>query len=130
MNDFTTKDLEDEGRSFRWVSAFLFGQTISVISPEVSYASSSARINEIYEVGELFDLSIQLIYLVLLLSLLGTGTYFVIRQVLVRRELDLSAKELQVRAHASFFWSFIFVDVSLKQDISYKVLDSLKYTRP
>lgn len=95
MNDFTTKDLEDGGRSSKWVSAFLFGQTISVISPDVSYASSSMKINEIYEVGELFDLSIQLIYLLLLLSLLGTGTYFVIRQVLVRRELDLSAKELQ-----------------------------------
>ncbi|KAH1191386.1 Tetratricopeptide repeat domain-containing protein PYG7, chloroplastic [Glycine max] len=95
MSDFTTKDIVDGERSSKWVSAFLFGQTISVISPDVSYASSSARINEIYEVGELFDLSIQLIYLVLLLGLLGTGTFFVIRQVLVRRELDLSAKELQ-----------------------------------
>ncbi|KAL2995203.1 hypothetical protein AAZX31_10G203900 [Glycine max] len=84
-----------EERSSKWVSAFLFGQTISVISPDVSCASSSARINEIYEVGELFDLSIQLIYLILLLGLLGSGTFFVIRQVLVRRELDLSAKELQ-----------------------------------
>uniref|UniRef100_K7N442 Uncharacterized protein n=1 Tax=Glycine max TaxID=3847 RepID=K7N442_SOYBN len=95
LSDFTTKDIVDGERSSKWVSAFLFGQTISVISPDVSYASSSARINEIYEVGELFDLSIQLIYLVLLLGLLGTGTFFVIRQVLVRRELDLSAKELQ-----------------------------------
>lgn len=95
MSDFTTKDIDDRERSSKWVSAFLFGQTISVISPDVSCASSSARINEIYEVGELFDLSIQLIYLVLLLGLLGTGTFFVIRQVLVRRELDLSAKELQ-----------------------------------
>jgi len=106
VSDFTTKDIVDGERSSKWVSAFLFGQTISVISPDVSYASSSARINEIYEVGELFDLSIQLIYLVLLLGLLGTGTFFVIRQVLVRRELDLSAKELQVRAYASSFWSF------------------------
>ncbi|BAT94419.1 Tetratricopeptide repeat domain-containing protein [Vigna angularis] len=95
VNDFTTKHLEDGARSSKWVSAFLFGQTLSVISPDVSYASSSMKINELYEVGELFDLSIQLIYLVLLLSLLGTGTFFVIRQVLVRRELDLSAKELQ-----------------------------------
>ena len=60
------------------------------------------KINEIYEVGELFDLSIQLIYLLLLLGLLGTGTFFVIRQVLVRRELDLSAKELQVRTYLPF----------------------------
>ncbi|XP_021896004.1 tetratricopeptide repeat domain-containing protein PYG7, chloroplastic [Carica papaya] len=40
-------------------------------------------------------LGIQLSYLLLLLGLLGVGTFFVIRQVLVRRELDLSAKELQ-----------------------------------
>ncbi|KAK7279708.1 hypothetical protein RJT34_24765 [Clitoria ternatea] len=95
MNDITTQDLEDGERPSLWVSAFLVGQTISVISPDVSYASGSVKINEIYEVGELFDLSIQLIYLVLLLGLLGTGTFFVIRQILVRRELDLSAKELQ-----------------------------------
>ncbi|KAJ1424897.1 Tetratricopeptide-like helical domain superfamily [Sesbania bispinosa] len=95
MNDFMTKDLEDGGRSSKWISAFLFGQTISVISPDVSYASDSMKINEIYEVGELFDLGIQLIYLLLLLGLLGFGTFFVIRQILVRRELDLSAKELQ-----------------------------------
>lgn len=103
MNDFTTEDLEDGGRSSKWIAAFLFGQTISVISPGVSYASDSLKINEIYEVGELFDLGIQLLYLILLLGLLGVGTYFVIRQVLVRRELDLSAKELQVRAYASSF---------------------------
>lgn len=103
MNDFTTKGLEDGGRSSKWISAFLFGQTISVISPDVSYASDSVKINEIYEVGELFDLGIQLLYLILLLGLLGVGTYFVIRQVLVRRELDLSAKELQVGAYASSF---------------------------
>jgi hypothetical protein len=81
--------------------AFLFGQTISVISPDASYASDSVKINEMYQVGELFDLGIQLIYLLLLLGLLGAGTYYVIRQVLVRRELDLSAKELQVRTYAS-----------------------------
>lgn len=49
----------------------------------------------VYEVGELFELGIQLSYLLILLGLLGAGTFFVIRQVLVRRELDLSAKELQ-----------------------------------
>ncbi|WVY96334.1 hypothetical protein V8G54_028485 [Vigna mungo] len=48
-NDFTTKHLEDGARSSKWVSAFLFGQTLSVISPDVSYASSSMKINELYE---------------------------------------------------------------------------------
>lgn len=55
--------------------------------------------NAVYEIGELFELGIQLSYLLLLLGLLGAGTFFVVRQVLVRRELDLSAKELQVRVH-------------------------------
>lgn len=58
-------------------------------------ASEYLKMNPVYEVGELFELGIQLSYLLLLLGLLGVGTFFVIRQVLVRRELDLSAKELQ-----------------------------------
>ncbi|KAI3761732.1 hypothetical protein L1987_52153 [Smallanthus sonchifolius] len=58
-------------------------------------ASESMKMNPVYDVGELFELGIQLSYLLLLLGLLGVGTFFVIRQVLVRRELDLSAKELQ-----------------------------------
>ncbi|KAI4352849.1 hypothetical protein L6164_007061 [Bauhinia variegata] len=95
MNHFTIEDLEDGERSSRWVSAFLFGQTLSVISPQEAHASDTVKINEIYEIGELFDLGIQLLYLILLLGLLGVGSYFVVRQVLVRRELDLSAKELQ-----------------------------------
>lgn len=105
-NDFTIKDLEDGRRATRWATAFLFGQTLSVVSPAMAHASDTVKINEIYEIGELFDLGIQLLYLLLLLGLLGAGTYFVIRQVLVRRELDLSAKELQVKACASSFWSF------------------------
>ncbi|GKV09034.1 hypothetical protein SLEP1_g20593 [Rubroshorea leprosula] len=77
------------------VSACLFGQTLWLISAQVAYASELTRGNAVYEIGELFELGIQLSYLLLLLGLLGAGTFFVIRQVLVRRELDLSAKELQ-----------------------------------
>ncbi|MED6123880.1 hypothetical protein PIB30_053747 [Stylosanthes scabra] len=95
VNDFTTENLEDGGWLSRLAYTFLFWQTLSVVSPGLSYASDSMKMNEIYAVGELFDLSIQLLYLLSLLGLLGVGTYFVIRQVLVRRELDLSAKELQ-----------------------------------
>ncbi|GJV59417.1 tetratricopeptide repeat domain-containing protein PYG7, chloroplastic [Tanacetum coccineum] len=62
---------------------------------EPAAASEYLKMNPVYEVGELFELGIQLSYLLLLLGLLGVGTFFVIRQVLVRRELDLSAKELQ-----------------------------------
>ncbi|XP_057533705.1 tetratricopeptide repeat domain-containing protein PYG7, chloroplastic isoform X3 [Amaranthus tricolor] len=70
--------------------------TISwLASSQVAYSSTGMEINPVYEVGELFELGIQLSYVLLLLALLGVGTFFVIRQVLVRRELDLSAKELQ-----------------------------------
>ncbi|KAK4413290.1 Tetratricopeptide repeat domain-containing protein PYG7, chloroplastic [Sesamum alatum] len=80
---------------------FLFVSTVlcssfSLLAPiQVAQASESVGANVVYEVGELFELGIQLSYLLLLLGLLGVGTFFVIRQVLVRRELDLSAKELQ-----------------------------------
>ncbi|AEE30275.1 Tetratricopeptide repeat (TPR)-like superfamily protein [Arabidopsis thaliana] len=63
--------------------------------PQLAAAAEIIKPEPIYEVGELFELSIQLSYLLLLLGLLGVGTFYVIRQVLVRRELDLSAKELQ-----------------------------------
>ncbi|XP_020245192.1 uncharacterized protein ycf37 isoform X2 [Asparagus officinalis] len=62
---------------------------------QVAQSSEEVRTNMVYETGELFELGIQLSYLLILLGLLGVGTFFVIRQVLVRRELDLSAKELQ-----------------------------------
>uniref|UniRef100_A0A0D3HEE9 Uncharacterized protein n=1 Tax=Oryza barthii TaxID=65489 RepID=A0A0D3HEE9_9ORYZ len=62
---------------------------------QTAQASEGTNLNMVYEVGELFELGIQLSYLLILLGLLGAGTFFVIRQVLVRRELDLSAKDLQ-----------------------------------
>ncbi|KAL9446307.1 hypothetical protein AB3S75_014053 [Citrus x aurantiifolia] len=76
-------------------SAFSFGSSSSLISAQVANASENVQMDAVYEIGELFELGIQLSYLLLLLGLLGVGTFFVIRQVLVRRELDLSAKELQ-----------------------------------
>ncbi|KAH9692139.1 tetratricopeptide repeat domain-containing protein PYG7 [Citrus sinensis] len=76
-------------------SAFSFGSSSWLISARVANASENVQMDAVYEIGELFELGIQLSYLLLLLGLLGVGTFFVIRQVLVRRELDLSAKELQ-----------------------------------
>lgn len=64
-------------------------------SCQVAQSSVGDKTDMVYEIGELFELGIQLSYLLILLGLLGLGTFFVIRQVLVRRELDLSAKELQ-----------------------------------
>lgn len=77
------------------MSAFSCGSISWLTSGQVALASEAVKIDPIYEVGELFELGIQLSYVLSLLGLLGVGTFFVIRQVLVRRELDLSAKELQ-----------------------------------
>lgn len=90
------------------VSACLLVQTLWLISAQVAYASELTQGNAVYEIGELFELGIQLSYLLLLLGLLGAGTFFVIRQVLVRRELDLSAKELQVSL-SSFYISTLAI---------------------
>lgn len=68
--------------------------------PHVAKSSEVVQTNMIYETAELFELGIQLTYLLILLGLLGVGTFYVIRQVLVRRELDLSAKELQVMSNS------------------------------
>lgn len=87
------------------VSAFSCGSITWLASAQVAQASGDVKIDPVYEIGELFELGIQLSYVLSLLGLLGVGTFFVIRQVLVRRELDLSAKELQVSACMFYFSS-------------------------
>ncbi|XP_039002279.1 tetratricopeptide repeat domain-containing protein PYG7, chloroplastic-like [Hibiscus syriacus] len=77
------------------VSAFLFGQALLLTSEQLANASEITSGDAVYVIGELFELRIHLSNLLLLLGFLGVGTFFVIHQVLVRRELDLSAKELQ-----------------------------------
>ncbi|XP_022875949.1 tetratricopeptide repeat domain-containing protein PYG7, chloroplastic-like isoform X2 [Olea europaea var. sylvestris] len=99
LEEFSRKLSVDEDRTrvkrpFTFVSSFSCCSWL--IPAQMVQASEDVRTNVVYEVGELFELGIQLSYLLLLLALLGVGTFFVIRQVLMRRELDLSAKELQV----------------------------------
>lgn len=91
----TMKDGENVKGLLSSVNAFSFASIAWLTSSQAAYASTDINLNPVYEVGELFELGIQLSYVLLLLALLGVGTFFVIRQVLVRRELDLSAKELQ-----------------------------------
>lgn len=81
---------------FLRISAAPCGIMAWLTAEQEAYARENLGSNTVYEIGELFELGIQLSYLLILLGLLGVGTFFVIRQVLVRRELDLSAKELQV----------------------------------
>ncbi|XP_050122610.1 tetratricopeptide repeat domain-containing protein PYG7, chloroplastic-like isoform X2 [Malus sylvestris] len=94
-NHLVTGDVKFMKRPYDWVSAFLVGQSLLLISAPMARSRDIIKPNAVYETGELFELGIQLSYLLLLLGFLGVGTFFVIRQVLVRRELDLSAKELQ-----------------------------------
>lgn len=94
-NLLVSKDIEVVKRPLLCVSTLSIGQTLWFVAAPMAHASDKINGNAVYEVGELFELGIQLSYLLLLLGFLGVGTFFVIRQVLVRRELDLSAKELQ-----------------------------------
>ncbi|KAL3735412.1 hypothetical protein ACJRO7_024528 [Eucalyptus globulus] len=94
-NPFIIKKILKVKEPSVWISALSVGLPSWLACAQVAVASETTRINAVYEIGELFELGIQLSYLLLLLALLGVGSFFVIRQVLVRRELDLSAKELQ-----------------------------------
>lgn len=89
------KDITNKRKPLVCLSAFSFGSFLWLESAKAAQAIEHIGTNAVYEVGELFELGIQLTYLLLLLALLGVGSFYVIRQVLVRRELDLSAKELQ-----------------------------------
>ncbi|KAJ6696810.1 hypothetical protein OIU85_003188 [Salix viminalis] len=60
-----------------WVSVLSFGKISLLTSAQVAHAGESIKPEAVYELC------------------LGVGSFFVIRQVLMRRELDLSAKELQ-----------------------------------
>ncbi|XP_078436790.1 tetratricopeptide repeat (TPR)-like superfamily protein [Wolffia australiana] len=85
----------NKNKSLAQLSALSCGIIPTLGFAQEAQASEHSRAELVYEVGELFELGIQLSYLLILLGLLGVGSFFVIRQVLVRRELDLSAKELQ-----------------------------------
>ncbi|XP_020579295.1 uncharacterized protein ycf37 isoform X2 [Phalaenopsis equestris] len=86
---------ENNNKQFWRLYALTFVISSWFSSCHVAQSSIGDKAEMVYEIGELFELGIQLTYLLILLGLLGIGTFFVIRQVLVRRELDLSAKELQ-----------------------------------
>ncbi|EMS67053.1 Uncharacterized protein ycf37 [Triticum urartu] len=89
------KDLKRNMNLLQQLGILPCGATAWLSFAQSAQSSEGAKLNMVYEVGELFELGIQLSYLLILLGLLGTGTFYVIRQVLVRRELDLSAKDLQ-----------------------------------
>lgn len=87
-----------ESRFWSWM--FLSGFSSSSSFAEVAFASEDATPNAVYEVSALFEFGIQLIYLGALISLLGVGSFFVVRQIVIRRELENAAKELQERVRS------------------------------
>lgn len=52
------------------------------------------------EVSSVLEASVQFLYLGALLALLGAGSFLVVRQVLLQRELENAAKELQERVRS------------------------------
>lgn len=61
------------------------------------FSTHLSQIHSIYDVSEGLETPIQLIYLLTLLGFLAAGAYLVVRQLLVRRELDEAAKSLGER---------------------------------
>lgn len=62
-----------------------------------AHATEIRTLNPAYgDVGVFLEVGVQLLYLGALLTLLGVGSYLVVRQVLIKRELESAAKELQV----------------------------------
>lgn len=57
----------------------------------------TAAVQPLFETAEGLETPIQLIYLSALLGFLAFGAYLVVRQVLIRRELDEAAKALGER---------------------------------
>lgn len=66
-------------------------------SAPASAAHVAAAAQPLFDTAEGLETPIQLIYLTALLGFLAAGAYLVVRQVLIRRELDEAAKALGER---------------------------------
>ena len=75
---------------------------LATITLQPSSLSASAlqqqhQLTQLFQISEGLETPIQLIYLLTLLGFLGAGAFLVVRQVLIRRELDEGAKQLGER---------------------------------
>lgn len=60
--------------------------------------SSNQEVHQIYgDLGAGLELGVQVLYLAALLSLVGVASFFVVKQLLIRRELESAARDLQDR---------------------------------
>lgn len=67
------------------------------LQQQLSAAPAHAAAQPLFDTAEGLETPIQLIYLTALLGFLAAGAYLVVRQVLIRRELDEAAKALGER---------------------------------
>lgn len=87
----------------RWYSYVLLAVSINFPAflsfTDSAHAESSSReLDMIYgDISAGLDLGVQVLYLAALLGLIGVGSFFVVRQLLIRRELESAAKDLQDR---------------------------------
>ncbi|BBN01459.1 hypothetical protein MPTK1_2g07550 [Marchantia polymorpha subsp. ruderalis] len=80
------------------VPALAVALVASTLYPDSANANT---LNPAYaDVGALLEAGVQLIYLGALLILLGVGSFLVVRQVLIKRELETAAKDLQDRVRS------------------------------
>ncbi|KAL2642652.1 hypothetical protein R1flu_010239 [Riccia fluitans] len=92
---FNSLEVEDMSVVYGGVTASVAALSALLISPG---AANAETLNPAYgEVGALLEAGVQLIYLGALLVLLGVGSFLVVRQVLIKRELETAAKDLQER---------------------------------
>jgi hypothetical protein len=61
------------------------------------HPTTAAVVQPLFDAAEGLETPIQLLYLTALLGFLAAGAYLVVRQVLIRRELDEAAKALGER---------------------------------
>ncbi len=80
----------------RRAAAVLPPAPLAAVQPAELVAASAAP-QELLTLSEGLETPIQLIYLLTLLGFLAVGAYLVVRQVLIRRELDEGAKALGER---------------------------------
>lgn len=77
--------------------AWQLQQQLATATPAASAASAAAAAQPLFDTAEGLETPIQLLYLTALLGFLAAGAYLVVRQVLIRRELDEAAKALGER---------------------------------
>lgn len=72
-------------------------QLLEAAAPDAAMHTAAAAVQPLFDTAEGLETPIQLIYLTALLGFLAAGAYLVVRQVLIRRELDEAAKSLGER---------------------------------